>query len=55
VIKYVLQPGDSLYIPLYWFHLVYGKGDNLSFTDFYYSTLKKRIFSTVFLRSIKNC
>ena len=33
--KVILEPGDSLYIPIYWWHVVFGENISMSVSDFF--------------------
>jgi hypothetical protein len=47
----VLNPGDSLYIPIYWWHIVFGENISLSYTDFFFADFKKKYLTFLGLRS----
>ena len=46
-----LEPGDSLYIPIYWWHIVFGEKLSISVTDFAKSKFRKVYLSFLGLRS----
>jgi len=43
--KAILEPGDSLYIPIYWWHTVFGENISMSVSDFFNSSFRKKYFS----------
>jgi ribosomal protein L16 Arg81 hydroxylase len=47
----VMRPGEMLYIPIYWWHVVWGSRVAICATQFFRSTLRKRFFSHMGLRS----
>lgn len=49
--KVSLNPGDSLYIPMHWWHIVYGEGVNMSYSDFFRASLFKKYFLPITLRT----
>ena len=49
-----LSPGDSLYIPIYWWHIVFGEEMSLSFTDFFDTNSSKKYLSPIGLRSLNH-
>lgn len=52
--KVLLEPGDSLYIPIYWWHIVFGQDITVSFVDFFHSSTQKKYFSFLGLRSMNH-
>ena len=50
-IEVILEPTDSLYIPIYWWHIVFGEGISSSFTDFFSSSSARKYLSFLGLRS----
>ncbi len=50
-IEIVLNPGDSLYIPIYWWHIVFGKNISISFTDLFSTSFYKKYLSFLGIRS----
>ena len=52
--KIFLEPGDSLYVPIYWWHIVFGQDITVSFVDFFHASWKKRYLSFLGLRSMNH-
>ena len=50
-IRAKLSPGDSLYIPIYWWHIVFGNDISMSFSDFYDSSFRKKYLTLIGLRT----
>jgi hypothetical protein len=46
-----LKPGDMLFIPIYWWHLVYGENLSISVSHFWQSSLYRRYLTFLGLRS----
>ncbi len=46
----VVEPGDMLYIPIYWWHVVWGLGAAICVTQFFRSSLSKRFMTRSGLR-----
>lgn len=46
-----LAPGDSLYIPIYWWHIVFGTDLSMSFAEFYDSSFRKKYLTRIGLRT----
>jgi len=46
-----LEPGDMLYIPVYWWHLAFGFGTSISVANFWNASFRKRYLSRVGLRT----
>ncbi len=45
------QPGDMLYIPIFWWHVVFGMGTSVCAAMHYPATIRKRFFTRMGLRS----
>ena len=52
--KAFLEPGDSLYVPIYWWHIVFGQDITVSFVDFFHSSWQKKYLSFLGLRSMNH-
>ncbi len=46
-----LDPGDMLYIPIYWWHVLFGVEGSMSVTHLWMASLRKRYFCRMGLRS----
>jgi hypothetical protein len=49
-IEVILQPGDALYIPLYWTHLTFSYDVSMAVTLFWKPTIRKRLTSSLVVR-----
>ena len=49
--KAILEPGDSLYIPIYWWHTVFGENISMSVSDFFSTSFCKKYFSPFGIRT----
>ena len=47
----VVEPGDVLFIPIHWWHVVWSHGAAICATQFFRSTFRKRYLSPMGLRS----
>jgi ribosomal protein L16 Arg81 hydroxylase len=47
----VVEPGDVLYIPIYWWHVIWGLGTAICATQFFRSSFRKRYLTLTGLRS----
>jgi jumonji domain-containing protein 7 len=46
-----LEPGDALYIPVFWWHVVYGPDVSISVAHFWMASLRQRYLSRLGIRS----
>ncbi len=46
-----LEPGDSLYIPIYWWHTVFGENVNMSVSDFFSPSFCKKYILPLEIRT----
>jgi len=50
-VECILEPGDMLFIPIYWWHLVYGENISISVSNFWKASRKDRYLTYLGLRS----
>ncbi len=50
-VEIILEPGDMLYIPIFWWHVTFGPDTNLSVAYFWMASFRARYFSRIGLRS----
>ena len=50
-VEVVLDPGDMLYIPIYWWHVFFGQEGAMSVTHLWMASLRKRYLCRMGLRS----
>jgi hypothetical protein len=49
-VEAILQPGDALYIPLYWTHLTFSYDVSMAVTLFWKPTIRRRLTSSLVVR-----
>lgn len=52
--KVYLEPGDSIYVPVYWWHIVFGQDITTSFVDFFHSSWRKKYMTFLGVRSMNH-
>jgi hypothetical protein len=49
-VECALEPGELLYIPIHWWHVVFGTGTSICATHMFRSSIRKRFLSRMGLR-----